>query len=186
MPKIRVKYEYGVPVTFLKEGEMFVAYSPVLDLSTCGQTYDEASQNMKEAAELFFEDCFDRGTIDEALSSLGWRKSTSLTAHQARAFINSPVEVKVLASALLRLARWCRERAADPKVSRSSPEQGGSPCPHPSPPAPRERCGGSSDPGPARATLAADSPSAAAGTDRTTDSDARGSARSSRRKGAGQ
>jgi hypothetical protein len=56
---------------------MFVAYSPALELSTCGPTFDEAKKNFHEAFTLFIEECVRRNTLDEALSALGWRKVVS-------------------------------------------------------------------------------------------------------------
>jgi predicted RNase H-like HicB family nuclease len=63
----------NVMVLFLKEAEMFVAYSPVLDLSTCGQTFEEAQKNFEEAIQIFFEECIKSNTLDDVLTSLGWK-----------------------------------------------------------------------------------------------------------------
>ena len=43
-----------ISVAFIKEGNQFVAYSPALDLSTCGNTLTEARSRFAEAAKLFF------------------------------------------------------------------------------------------------------------------------------------
>ena len=67
--------EGTVPILYLKEGDMFVAHCPVLDLSTCGETFQEAEDNVREALELFFDECVKRGTLDRALTSLGWKKA---------------------------------------------------------------------------------------------------------------
>jgi len=66
--------ESKLPVMVLKEGGMFVVYSPALDLSTCGPTYEEALKNFGEAIEIFFGECLRRETLDDALASCGWRK----------------------------------------------------------------------------------------------------------------
>jgi predicted RNase H-like HicB family nuclease len=71
----QVRRRGRIPVIILKEGRMFVAFSPALDLATCGRTYDEAYRNLREAVELFFEECLARGTLDAALESCGWRKT---------------------------------------------------------------------------------------------------------------
>lgn len=57
---------------FFREGESFVAYCPVLDLSTCGATYDQAAEAFGEALSIFLEECTNRGTLDEVLQSCGW------------------------------------------------------------------------------------------------------------------
>ena len=59
----------NLPVWFMKEGEAFIAYSPALDLSTCGDTFEKAQRRFAEAADIFFEECVQRGTLDEALIS---------------------------------------------------------------------------------------------------------------------
>lgn len=58
---------FNLPVTFLKEKDRFVAYTPALDLSTSGETLEEARKRFVEAAMLFFEEITKRGTFDEAL-----------------------------------------------------------------------------------------------------------------------
>jgi hypothetical protein len=66
----------SVHVIFLKEGDMFVAYSPTLDLTTCAPTFDEAKKNLSAAVGIFFDECLKHGTLDRALESLGWQKGT--------------------------------------------------------------------------------------------------------------
>ena len=66
--------EGQIPVSFYKEGEMYIAYSHVLDLSTCGETFKEAQKNFKEALQIFLEECIAMGTLDEVLESCGWQK----------------------------------------------------------------------------------------------------------------
>jgi predicted RNase H-like HicB family nuclease len=63
----------SVPVIFLREGDTFIAFCPVLDLSTCGGTYEEADANFKEALDIFFVECAEKGTLEEVLVSCGWK-----------------------------------------------------------------------------------------------------------------
>ncbi len=63
-----------VPVTFLREGKKFVAYTPALDLSTSGLTFAKVKKRFEEAVSLFVEECTERGTLDSALQDLGWKK----------------------------------------------------------------------------------------------------------------
>ena len=72
MKKVRI--DFNLPVSFLKEDKRFIAYTPVLDLSTSGKTYKEARRRFEEAAQLFFEETLRKGTLDEALQDLGWQK----------------------------------------------------------------------------------------------------------------
>jgi predicted RNase H-like HicB family nuclease len=63
-----------IPVFFTKEKESFVAFSGALDLSTCGQTIEEARRNFAEALEIFFEECIKMNSLGEVLESCGWVK----------------------------------------------------------------------------------------------------------------
>jgi hypothetical protein len=73
--QVRVKIGTTLPVTVFKEADTFVAYTPALDLSSCGRTFKEAESHFKEAVAIFFEECLRRGTLDDALASLGWIKN---------------------------------------------------------------------------------------------------------------
>lgn len=75
MKKTRVNLK--LPVTFLKEGNQFVAYSPPLDLSTCGKTLEEARRRFGEAALLFIQELEKKGTLEQVLSDLGWEQKNS-------------------------------------------------------------------------------------------------------------
>ena len=72
MPKKMI--DVFIPVCFLKERNSFIAYSPAVDLSTCGRTLEEAKKNFHEALGIFFEECTAMGTLEKALESLGWEK----------------------------------------------------------------------------------------------------------------
>ncbi|MFA5715517.1 MAG: hypothetical protein WC998_07245 [Candidatus Paceibacterota bacterium] len=39
-----------------KEDKHFIAYSPNLDLSTCGRTIEQVKKRFKEVVEIFFEE----------------------------------------------------------------------------------------------------------------------------------
>ena len=51
-----------------KEGELFVALCPELDVASQGTTVEEATANLKEAVELFLE-CADPEEIEQRLHS---------------------------------------------------------------------------------------------------------------------
>ncbi len=72
MKKIRV--ETMIPVLYFIEGKSFIAYSPAVDLSSCGRTRDEAKKNFQEAYNIFIEECISMGTLTEVLESCGWVK----------------------------------------------------------------------------------------------------------------
>lgn len=43
-------------VVITKEGKNFVSWSPQLDIASCGESIEEARENLKEAIELYLED----------------------------------------------------------------------------------------------------------------------------------
>lgn len=68
------KAQFALSVIVMKEGDSFVAFSPALDLSTAGDTFDEAKKRFEEAVGIFFEEISRKNTVDRALSELGWQK----------------------------------------------------------------------------------------------------------------
>ena len=64
----------NLPVSFLREANQFVAYTPALDLSTSGHTLEEAKTNFNEAVEIFFNELIAMNTFEETLLDLGWKK----------------------------------------------------------------------------------------------------------------
>jgi len=59
----------------MKEEKSFIAYSPAIDLSSCGRTVLEAKANFEEALGIFIEECLSMGTLKEVLESCGWTKT---------------------------------------------------------------------------------------------------------------
>ena len=66
--------QINLPVSILREGKRFVAYTPVLDLSTSGVNYKEVTARFHEAVEIFFQEILRKGTFREVLQGLGWEK----------------------------------------------------------------------------------------------------------------
>lgn len=67
--------EFNLPVTILKEGESFVAYSSAIELSSVGDTFEEARRMFEEAAIIFFEELMENNTLEEVLGELGWQRN---------------------------------------------------------------------------------------------------------------
>ena len=63
-----------VPVFFSKEEGSFIAYCPILDLSSCGKTLPESKRRFENAVALFIEELEEMGTMDQVLRELGWHK----------------------------------------------------------------------------------------------------------------
>lgn len=59
-------------VEIFREGDVYVALCPDLNVSSFGDTVDEARQSLIEALEAFLEECENRGTLDEVLREAGF------------------------------------------------------------------------------------------------------------------
>ncbi len=57
-----------------KEGPTFVAYSPELDVSSCGESLAKARAALQEAVSLFLEECARKGSLEAILSEAGFEK----------------------------------------------------------------------------------------------------------------
>jgi hypothetical protein len=75
--KKKVIFNLKVPVSIFKEAKTYIAYSPVLDLSTSASNFEKAQKRFSEAVSIFIEELVEMGTIDEVLSDLGWQKIDS-------------------------------------------------------------------------------------------------------------
>lgn len=71
----RLNIQFSLPVTILKEGKYFIAYTPVLDISTSGKTFEEAKKRFDELVCLFFEELIEKKTLDKVLTGLGWTRT---------------------------------------------------------------------------------------------------------------
>lgn len=71
---MKKKFQVNLQVTVLKEDDCFIAYSPALDISTVGDTLEEAQRRFAEAAQLFLEEITLEKKLEEALLELGWQK----------------------------------------------------------------------------------------------------------------
>lgn len=65
-----------IPVIFFKEDGKVVAYSPALDLSTCGDTEVQAQERFVEAVKIFLSEITRMGTVENVLTECGWKKIT--------------------------------------------------------------------------------------------------------------
>jgi hypothetical protein len=66
--------EAKIPVLFFQEGKKVIAYSPAFDLSSCGDTEEQARERFAEAVALFLDEVTAMGTLDEVLEECGWQK----------------------------------------------------------------------------------------------------------------
>ena len=60
-----------------KEGNMYTAYCPELDVVSCGRNIDEARKNLVEVIEIQLEETAKLGTLHSFLEDAGYDLSTS-------------------------------------------------------------------------------------------------------------
>jgi predicted RNase H-like HicB family nuclease len=63
---------------FFREGELYVGLAPELDVSSFGETIEEAKRSLQEAVEAFIEECEAMGTLVEVLEEAGFGRSGDL------------------------------------------------------------------------------------------------------------
>lgn len=64
----------NIPIAIFREGDTFIAHSPVLDISTSAPTFEAVKRRFSELVEIFFAELIDMGTLTQVLSDLGWVK----------------------------------------------------------------------------------------------------------------
>jgi predicted RNase H-like HicB family nuclease len=57
-----------------KEGDLYVALSPELNVSSFGETVEDAKRSIKEALEAFIEECEKMGTLEAILEESGFSR----------------------------------------------------------------------------------------------------------------
>lgn len=60
-----------------EEGDTFVAYEPVLDVSRCGGTDEEPRKNIRGALRGFLKTSAAMDTLDELLQEAGYKRDTN-------------------------------------------------------------------------------------------------------------
>lgn len=60
-----------------KEGKMYVAYTPELDLSSCATTQTKAQKNLIEAVRLVLEEAEKKGSLSQILQQARFVRRTS-------------------------------------------------------------------------------------------------------------
>jgi predicted RNase H-like HicB family nuclease len=65
--------EVSLDVLLIKEGDYIVSYCPALNLSSFGDTEDDAKQGFDEAVNIFLDELKKRGTLVDVLLNLGWQ-----------------------------------------------------------------------------------------------------------------
>ena len=64
----------SIRIEIFKEGDVYVALSPELNVSSYGETIEDAKKSTREAIEAFIEECERMGTLEEVLEESGFIK----------------------------------------------------------------------------------------------------------------
>ncbi|MFO0794177.1 MAG: hypothetical protein U0586_08925 [Candidatus Brocadiaceae bacterium] len=64
----------SVRIEIFKEGNVYVALSPKLNVSSFGDTIEDAKRFVKEVTEIFIEECQEMGTLEGVLYEAGFSK----------------------------------------------------------------------------------------------------------------
>lgn len=65
---------FSIRVEIFKDGDVYVAWSPELNVSSFGETIEEAKSAIREAIEAFVEECGTMGTLEDVLEEAGFIK----------------------------------------------------------------------------------------------------------------
>lgn len=77
---------------FFREGDLYVGLAPELNVSSFGETLEEAKRSLQEAVEAFLEECEALGSLEEVLEESGFVKQDD------HWFPRQPVAAELLSS----------------------------------------------------------------------------------------
>ena len=64
----------SLEIKVFKEGDVYVALCPELNVSSYGDDIESAKESLREALEAFLEECEEMGTLQEVLEDAGFVK----------------------------------------------------------------------------------------------------------------
>ncbi len=67
--------QLNIKVEVFKEDDLYVALCPSLNVSSFGETVEDAKKSLVEAVEAFIEECSEMGTLEEVLEESGFTKT---------------------------------------------------------------------------------------------------------------
>ena len=70
----RTTIKSSIPVIYMKEGDIFVCFSPAFDLAAHGDSFEDAEKSFAATLKLFVGEVTKKGTWEAVLREYGWRK----------------------------------------------------------------------------------------------------------------
>lgn len=64
----------NIKIEVFHEDELYVAMCPNLNVSSYGESVEEAKKALVEAVEAFLEECAEMGTLEDVLEECGYSK----------------------------------------------------------------------------------------------------------------
>jgi len=90
------KIKANLGVIFFREGKKFIAYSPAVDLSSCGNTLTQAKKRFAEALNIFFKETIKMGTLEDVLRDCGWQRVSHPQKHWVPPIIIGQAEQEIM------------------------------------------------------------------------------------------
>jgi predicted RNase H-like HicB family nuclease len=85
--------DFSFTTHIFREGPMYVAYVPALDVSSCGSTDEEARKNIRDAVRGFLAASAGMGTLDEIPREAGCEREGDRRIY-VKAGVKRPVRSK--------------------------------------------------------------------------------------------
>ena len=64
--------QFTFTLQVFREDKVFVAYNPELDVSSCGESVEEAKENLRDAVSGFLKSAHKHGTLHSILEEAGY------------------------------------------------------------------------------------------------------------------
>lgn len=95
------EYRFRLEFYVFQEDGAYIAYCPSLDISTSGDTFNEAVGNFYERFQLHVECCVDHGTLYDDLLAHGWKlRKKSILPPTFSALMKKPEMKRLMDSSL--------------------------------------------------------------------------------------
>lgn len=88
--KVKMQVNWSINLAIFREGRMYVAYAPALDLVAQGRSMKEVQKNFEEVFDIYFEETIKKGTLGKDLMRCGWHKRAGNMEPPALSTLPSP------------------------------------------------------------------------------------------------